>query len=75
MNEKELIISYNKRMVFLKGKLKKSDYYTNKFVEGELTQEEFEPIKLQRKAWRDEINQLEQKIKTLKIMRKVGEVK
>ena len=69
MNEKELIISYNKRIVFLKGKLKQTDYYTNKFVEGELTQEEFEPIKAQRKAWREEINQLENKIKYIKEMK------
>ena len=45
----------------LKHLLKESDYQTLKFIEGQLTPEEYEPIRIQRQAWRDEINQLENK--------------
>jgi hypothetical protein len=69
MNEKELIISCNREIVFLKSRLARTDYYTYKFVEGDLTEEEFEPIKAQRKEWRDRINQLENKIKDIKEMK------
>lgn len=69
MNKKELIISCSRKITHLKSRLSKTDYYTNKFVEGELTQEEFDPIKEQRKAWREEINLLEQKIKNIKEMK------
>ena len=46
------------RIAELKQKLKDTDYQAIKFAEGELTAEEFEPMRLQRKAWREEINQL-----------------
>lgn len=62
MNEKELIISCSRKITHLKSRLSQTDYYTNKFVEGELTQEEFEPIKAQRKAWEELIFQLKKKI-------------
>lgn len=41
--------------------LSESDYKAIKFAEGALTLEEYAPIKAQRQAWRDEINQLERK--------------
>lgn len=47
----------------LKGNLTETDYQAIKFAEGELTAEEYEPMRLQRKAWRDEINNLEKVIK------------
>lgn len=34
-----------------------------KFAEGELSAEEYEPMKIQRQAWRDEINELEENLK------------
>lgn len=43
----------------LKGNLESTDYLAIKFMEGYLTAEEYEPIKIQRQAWRDEINRLE----------------
>ncbi len=47
------------KIMELKQNLKDTDYLSLKHHEGELTDEEFEPIKLQRKVWRDEINKLE----------------
>ena len=46
------------RIAELKRLLASTDYVAIKFAEGELTAEEFEPMRLQRKAWREEINQL-----------------
>lgn len=43
----------------LKNNLRKTDYQTIKFAEGQLTEEEFAPIRTQRQLWRDEINRLE----------------
>lgn len=43
----------------LKQKLQKTDYLAIKHFEGYLTDYEYEPIKEQRQAWRDEINELE----------------
>ena len=42
-----------------KRALADTDYKVLKFIEGELTEEEFAPIRQQRKAWREEINELE----------------
>ena len=39
----------------LKSLLAKTDYKAIKYAEGELTAEEYEPIRQQRKAWREEI--------------------
>jgi len=54
--------SINKRISELKKLLKDTDYQAIKFAEGEITAEKFEPIKAQRKAWRDEINELEKQL-------------
>ena len=42
----------------LKKKLFDTDYQVLKWKEGELTDEQFEPMRLQRKAWREEIRRL-----------------
>ena len=47
----------------LKQNLSNTDYLCLKYAEGELTEEEYAPIKAQRKAWREEINQLEEELK------------
>ena len=49
-------------IVLLKQKLAKTDYQAIKFAEGLISEEEYAPIKAQRQAWRDEINQLESKL-------------
>lgn len=53
------------RMGNLKKKLAETDFQAIKYAEGELTEEEYEPIKQQRKAWRKEYNELEQQLKAL----------
>jgi hypothetical protein len=49
-----------------KAKLSDSDYKTIKFMEGELTAEEYEATKQQRKEWRIQINNLEDYIEKWK---------
>ena len=61
MNEKEII----ERIKELKYLLKMLDYKTNKYVEGELSEEEWAEVKAQRKAWREEINALQAEVAEL----------
>ncbi len=59
-SEKELTkMASGKRIRELKANLTKTDYQAIKFAEGELTAEEYAPMKEQRKLWRAEINKLE----------------
>lgn len=44
----------------LKQKLFDSDYKAIKYAEGQLSEEEYSPIKEERQAWRDRINELEE---------------
>lgn len=46
------------RIAELKSSLESTDYQVLKWKEGELTDEQFEPMRLQRKAWREEIRNL-----------------
>ena len=46
------------RICELKEKLRETDYKVLKWKENELTDEEFEPIRLQRMEWRKEIRLL-----------------
>ena len=64
--EKELKkIANNERIKELKKLLQNSDYKAIKYAEGELSNEEYIPIREERKQWRAEINQLEEEIKNL----------
>ena len=47
------------RIAELKTLLASTDYQAIKFVEGQISAEDYEPIKIQRQEWRDEINELE----------------
>jgi len=49
-----------RRIDFLKKCLNDTDYMAIKHADGALTDEEYEVMRLQRQAWRDEINELEQ---------------
>lgn len=49
-----------------KKKLRSTDYQAIKFSEGELSEAEYQPIKLQRREWRAEINLLEAELKEIK---------
>lgn len=47
------------RIAELKYKLIETDYQAIKYAEGQLSEEEYASLKLQRQLWRDEINKLE----------------
>lgn len=47
------------KIQMLKDLLRNTDYKAIKFAEGEITEEEFAPVREQRKAWRKEINEIE----------------
>lgn len=51
------------RIYELKKYLSDSDYQAIKFSEGAIAEEEYAPIRAQRQAWRDEINELEKLIR------------
>lgn len=51
------------RIMELKRKLYETDYLAIKFMENELSAEEYEPIKQKRRSYRAEINSLEEKLK------------
>lgn len=53
----------NDRIIFLKRQLEASDYKVLKYIEGKLSQEEYDEILIQRQEWRDEINELEEQLK------------
>ena len=60
LTEQELIERQRTgRIAELKKLLQATDYQAIKYAEGELSAEEYEPIKQQRKEWREEINALE----------------
>ena len=50
------------RIYELKWMLSESDYKAIKFAEGELSAEEYEPTRLERRAWREEINAIESEL-------------
>lgn len=54
------------KIVNCKNKLRKLDYYTNKYVEGELSEERWNEIVAQRRALRAELNEYEAQLQALK---------
>ena len=56
-------IKNNNRIIELKQKLQETDYKAIKYSEGELSAEEYAETKAQRRAWREEINKLEEELK------------
>jgi hypothetical protein len=64
--DKEIIVMKIKwKIRQLKNKLSKTDYQAIKYAEGVLSASEYAPVKIQRQAWRDEINRLEAELKSL----------
>lgn len=61
-NINEEIVGLQVQIATLKRNLANTDYQALKHIEGELTAEEFAPVKAQRQSWRDEINALETQI-------------
>lgn len=71
--EKEIIQVYKlktqamlnaEKITELKNKLAKTDYKAIKYFEGYLTIEEYSPIRLERQSYREEINKLEDELKS-----------
>lgn len=58
----QLIYDYKVKIIECKKKLHTSDYKAIKFAEGEIPEEEYVPIREERRAWRAEINRLETRI-------------
>ena len=48
------------RIAELKKNLADTDYKAIKYAEGQISEQDYESIKAQRQAWRDEINELEE---------------
>lgn len=59
VEETEVVFDEQFELAVLKDKLRSSNDKAVEFAAGEITAEEFEPIKQQRKAWRERINELE----------------
>lgn len=57
---------YKFKIGILKHKLRCTDYQAIKFAEGEISLEEYAPVRDQRRAWRAEINAIEAHLKALK---------
>ncbi len=53
------------RILALKDELQKTDYKAIKYAEGWLSEEEYAEVKTERQRIRDEINKLEQELKTI----------
>lgn len=51
-----------KDIIKLKSQLSATDYKVLKYMEGRLTEEEYEEVKTQRQAMRDEINALKDQL-------------
>ena len=51
------------KICILKCKLEDTHYKAIKYSEGELSAEEYAETKAQRRAWREEINKLEEELK------------
>lgn len=66
MKNLEAINACHEKIKELKVKLQSTDYLAIKFSEGELTGGEYAPTLTLRRAWRSEINLLEEKIEELR---------
>ena len=64
--KREILREKRERVLELKRLLASTDYQAIKYSEGEITFEDYAPIREQRKAWRAEINALEAEIVELR---------
>ena len=54
---------WNREIFELKEELSQTDYKAIKYAEGVMTDDEYQPVGIQRQAWRHRINELEELIK------------
>lgn len=66
IDEIKVVFTADSKILDLKEKLSNTDYQAIKYAEGHLTEEEYAPIKEQRQAWRNEINQIETSLVEIK---------
>lgn len=66
MTVRELIWEKQLKICELKKNLKETDYKAIKYATDEITEEEYAPVRAQRRAWRTEINALETEINVLR---------
>jgi len=52
-------INIREQIATLKQNLADTDYQAIKYAEGQISEQDYAPIKAQRQTWRDQINQLE----------------
>lgn len=64
--DRELIREKGEQILQLRGLLHNTDFKAIKYAEGELTEEEYAPIKEDRRSWRAQINALEKEIAEIK---------
>lgn len=56
-------MNYKAEIVALKSLLADTDYKALKHADGVMSDDEYEPVKVQRKEWRRLINEYEEKVK------------
>lgn len=61
----ETIANLNQQITELKQQLANTDYQAIKYAEGELSAEDYAPMKIKRAGWRVEINQLQQQLEEI----------
>lgn len=61
-NKKTHLESIKEEIEQLKQNLSNTDYQAIKYAEGQISEEEYQPIKAQRQAWRNSINELEARL-------------
>lgn len=64
--QQRIVSTLQFRIGGLKNNLRATDYKAIKYAEGELSAEEYAETREQRRAWRAEINALEEEIKAIK---------
>ena len=64
--DREIIREKSEQILQLRGMLHNTDFKAIKYAEGELTEEEYAPIKEDRRSWRAQINALEKEIAGIK---------
>lgn len=65
LDEQKQVI-YN-QIAELKNNFNKTRYLQEKYIDGALTEEEYEPIRQERQKWRDQINALEAELAALEV--------
>jgi len=59
--------SIRNQIAALKNNFNKTRYIQEKWVDGALTDEEYEPYRIERQKWRDQINALEAELAALEV--------